>query len=183
MATREGKASRNDRAATERGDPPAHRRPPSAEKPGEAVPWGPAHEPSRCCSRQPTGRRGSTWWGLASRTAARTGERSMTQVAEELREYLPGWRNYFGLAETPTTLADQDKWIRHRLRSPYLKQWKRGPTTYRELRARASTRWAPEARSVTSTSRTARCEARAPGGVAGVAGGNPGAPMPIMPIG
>ena len=32
---------------------------------------------------------------------------------------------------------------------------------------------------MTSTSRTARCEIRTPGGVAGVAGGNPGAPMPI----
>jgi group II intron reverse transcriptase/maturase len=69
------------------------------------------------------------------RTTRRTGGRSMTQVIEELREYLPGWLNYFSLAETPTPLADLDKWIRHRLRSLYLKQWKRGPTAYRRLRA------------------------------------------------
>ncbi len=70
----------------------------------------------------------------------RNGGRSMSQVVEELREYLPGWRNYFSLAETPTTFDELDKWIRHRLRALYLKQWKRGPTTYRELRARGATR-------------------------------------------
>ena len=69
------------------------------------------------------------------RITRRTGGRSMTQVIEELREYLPGWRNYFSLAETPSIFADLDKWIRHRLRSLYLKQWKRGPTAYRRLRA------------------------------------------------
>ena len=68
----------------------------------------------------------------------RTGGRSMRQVIEELQEYLPGWRNYFSLAETPTTFEELDKWIRHRLRALYLKQWKRGPTTYRELRSRGA---------------------------------------------
>jgi len=70
------------------------------------------------------------------RSTGRTGGRSMTQVVGELREYLPGWRNYFSLAETPTVLDELDKWIRHRLRALYLKQWKCGPTAYRELRAR-----------------------------------------------
>lgn len=68
------------------------------------------------------------------RTTRRTGGRSMAQVIAELREYLPGWSNYFSLCETPTPLARLDKWIRHRLRSLYLKQWKRGPTAYRRLR-------------------------------------------------
>lgn len=69
------------------------------------------------------------------RSTRRTGGRSMTQVVEELREYLPGWRTYFSLAVTPETFARLDKWIRHRLRALYLKQWKRGPTAYRRLRA------------------------------------------------
>jgi group II intron reverse transcriptase/maturase len=68
-------------------------------------------------------------------TTRRTGGRSMSQVIEELKEHLPGWRNYFSLAETPTVFADLDKWLRHRLRSLHLKQWKRGPTAYRRLRA------------------------------------------------
>ena len=69
------------------------------------------------------------------RITRRTGGRSMAQVIGELREYLPGWRNYFSLSETPTPLVYLDKWIRHRLRSLYLKQWKRGPTAYRRLRS------------------------------------------------
>jgi group II intron reverse transcriptase/maturase len=65
----------------------------------------------------------------------RTGGRSMDQVIAELKEYLPGWRNYYTLAESPRTFERLDKWLRHRLRALYLKQWKRGPTAYRRLRA------------------------------------------------
>jgi group II intron reverse transcriptase/maturase len=67
---------------------------------------------------------------------ARNGGRSMERVIEELRGYLTGWRAYFRLAETPRLLSDLDEWIRHRLRLVQLKQWKRGRTTYREMRAR-----------------------------------------------
>ncbi len=67
---------------------------------------------------------------------ARNGGRSMDRVIEELRSYLTGWKAYFRLAETPRVLSDLDEWIRHRLRLVQLKQWKRGRTTYRELRAR-----------------------------------------------
>ena len=67
---------------------------------------------------------------------ARNGGRSMERVIEELRGYLTGWKAYFRLAETPRVLSDLDEWIRHRLRLVQLKQWKRGRTTYRELRAR-----------------------------------------------
>jgi retron-type reverse transcriptase len=66
----------------------------------------------------------------------RTGGRSMTAVAAELRSYLTGWKLYFQLAETPGIFRDHDEWIRRRLRAVQLKQWKRGPTVYRELRAR-----------------------------------------------
>jgi group II intron reverse transcriptase/maturase len=64
----------------------------------------------------------------------RNGGRSIPAVAAELRKYLPGWRNYFGLAETPRVFRELDEWIRHRLRMVQLKQWKRGTTMYRELR-------------------------------------------------
>ena len=33
-------------------------------------------------------------------------------------------------------MLDDDPWLRHRLRAIQLKQWKRGTTTFRELRAR-----------------------------------------------
>ena len=67
---------------------------------------------------------------------SRTGGRSLNRVAEELRSYLIGWKLYFQLAETPGIFDDLDKWLRHRLRAVQLKQWKRGTTVYRELRAR-----------------------------------------------
>jgi len=66
----------------------------------------------------------------------RRGGRSIPQVVEELRSYLPGWKNYFHLAETPYVFRDLDSWIRRRLRMLQLKQWKRGPTVYRKLRNR-----------------------------------------------
>ena len=66
----------------------------------------------------------------------RNGGRSLKAVATELREYLTGWKTYFRLAETPRVLRDLDEWIRHRIRVVQLKQWKRGRTTYRKLRAR-----------------------------------------------
>ena len=60
----------------------------------------------------------------------------MAAVCKELGEYLAGWKAYFRIAETPRVFADADKWVRHRLRALQLKHWKRGPTIYRELRAR-----------------------------------------------
>ena len=44
-----------------------------------------------------------------------------------------GWKGYFGKAQTPGKFRELEEWIRHRLRSMQLKQWKRGKTMYREL--------------------------------------------------
>jgi RNA-directed DNA polymerase len=65
----------------------------------------------------------------------RSGGRSMQQVVDGLRPYLLGWKAYFGLAQTPGVWRELDEGLRHRLRAIQLKQWKRGPTIYRELRA------------------------------------------------
>ena len=67
---------------------------------------------------------------------ARTGGRSLGQVIAELRSYLTGWRAYFRLADTPGIFAAVDQWLHRRLRMLMLKQWKRGRTTYHELRRR-----------------------------------------------
>jgi len=67
---------------------------------------------------------------------ARNGGRSIRRVVDELRGYLVGWKEYFKLADTPRVFRDLDEWVRHRLRVIHLKQWKRGKTAYRELRAR-----------------------------------------------
>jgi RNA-directed DNA polymerase len=62
--------------------------------------------------------------------------RSLAQICQDLRAYLPGWRNYFQLVELPTVFRELDSWLRHRLRALQLKQWVRGITVFRELRAR-----------------------------------------------
>ena len=61
--------------------------------------------------------------------------RNMSQIAQDLQAFLPGWRAYFQLAQTPKVWRGLDKWLRHRLRAIHLKLWRRGPTIYRELRA------------------------------------------------
>ncbi|MEO7762005.1 MAG: group II intron reverse transcriptase/maturase [Casimicrobiaceae bacterium] len=69
---------------------------------------------------------------------SRTRGRSLSQVAESLRQYVPGWKAYFRLAQTPQVFRELDEWTRHRLRALQLKQWKRPSTIFRELRARGA---------------------------------------------
>lgn len=66
----------------------------------------------------------------------RTRSQSILRVAQDLRSYLLGWKNYFSLADTPRVFRELDEWIRHRLRALHLKHWKRGTTIFRKLRAR-----------------------------------------------
>ena len=65
----------------------------------------------------------------------RSGGRSLPEIAERLRTYMPGWKSYFQLAQTPQVFRKLDEWIRHRLRAVQLKHWRRGTTMYRELKA------------------------------------------------
>lgn len=65
----------------------------------------------------------------------RSGGRSIEQVIEGLRPYVLGWKAYFGLAQTPGVWRALDEWMRHRMRAIRLKQWRHGPTIYRELLA------------------------------------------------
>jgi hypothetical protein len=82
----------------------------------------------------------------------RTRGRSIDQVVDELKAYLRGWKGYFQLAQTPSVFRDLDEWLRHRLRTLHLKQWKRGKTMYRALVALGAS---PEhARQVAANSRS-----------------------------
>ncbi|MCK8604175.1 reverse transcriptase domain-containing protein [Desulfoferrobacter suflitae] len=68
----------------------------------------------------------------------RTRGRSIWQVARELREYLLGWKGYFGLSEVSSRFKELDSWIRRRLRCYHWKQW--GRWGYKELRKRGVSR-------------------------------------------
>lgn len=72
----------------------------------------------------------------------RSGGCSMQQVVEKLRLYLPGWKAYFALAQTPRIWRRLDEWVRHRLRAIQLKHWKKPTTIYRELKALGATDYA-----------------------------------------
>ena len=69
----------------------------------------------------------------------RVGGRSMGQVAEQLRAYLPGWKAYFQLAQRPQTFKALDSWLRHRLRAIQLKHGCRGKVIYGGLRRLGAT--------------------------------------------
>jgi len=69
----------------------------------------------------------------------RVGGQGMTQIAEQMRFYLPGWKSYFRLAQTPQTFKDLDSWTRHRLRAIQLKHWRVGTTVYSRVRALGAT--------------------------------------------
>ena len=64
----------------------------------------------------------------------RVGGQSMAQVAQRMRSYLPGWKAYFRLAQTPRVFKNLDSWIRHRLRAIQLSHWRTGTTVYNRNR-------------------------------------------------
>ena len=72
-------------------------------------------------------------------------------VVDRLRVYVPGWKAYFQLAQTPKVFRTLDEWLRHRLRALQLKHWRRGVTMYRELLALGAS--TEDAREVAANSR------------------------------
>ncbi|KVT64213.1 group II intron reverse transcriptase/maturase [Burkholderia ubonensis] len=91
--------------------------------------------PGRVIKRRVAGKPLATFRQRIRELTARSGGRSMQDVVQRVRVYLLGWKAYFRLAQTPKVWRELDEWLRHRLRAIQLKQWKRGTTTYRELRA------------------------------------------------
>ena len=81
----------------------------------------------------------------------RLGGRSLPELAERLRAYLPGWKAYFRLAQTPRVFRELAQWLRHRLRAVQLKHWRRGKTLYRAMLAMGASE--SDARCVAANSR------------------------------
>ena len=85
------------------------------------------------------------------RFTQRNGGCSIEQVVERLRAYVPGWKGYFQLSQTPGVFRALDEWLRHRLRALHLKQWKRGARITEALRRLGAS--PSDARAVASNSR------------------------------
>ena len=81
----------------------------------------------------------------------RSGGRSLPEVVERLQTYMPGWKAYFQLAQTPKVFRELDEWLLHRLRALQLKHWRRGTPMYRELLAMDASK--SDARRVAANSR------------------------------
>jgi RNA-directed DNA polymerase len=54
-------------------------------------------------------------------------------VIDELRRYVQGWINYFGISHTYKTVLELDDWIRRRVRLYHWKQWQRPRARRRNL--------------------------------------------------
>jgi RNA-directed DNA polymerase len=72
-------------------------------------------------------------------TARRRG-RSLSQVIGELKQFMNGWWNYYGITESFNRLRPLPHWIRRRLRALVWKHWKNRRTRVRELLKRGITR-------------------------------------------
>jgi len=51
----------------------------------------------------------------------------------ELRRYVVGWMNYFGISQLYRVVPELDQWLRRRVRMYYWKQWKRARQRRRQL--------------------------------------------------
>ncbi len=65
----------------------------------------------------------------------------MEERIGRLRVRLVGWVRYFALADTASVFGELDEWMRRRLRMVYWRQWKRGRTRRRNLRALGMPEW------------------------------------------
>jgi RNA-directed DNA polymerase len=74
-------------------------------------------------------------------TRASRGGWTMEERIRRLSEKLRGWIGYFALADTGSVFGELDQWLRRRLRMVYWRQWKRGRTRRRNLRALGMPEW------------------------------------------
>ena len=66
-------------------------------------------------------------------TTKRNRGQNVQYVINELRRYVQGWMNYFGISHTYATVLELDEWIRRRVRLYHWKQWKRPRARRRNL--------------------------------------------------
>jgi len=90
------------------------------------------------------GQRGKAVWTAKAHARFKQRVREITRrnrghrvqdVIDELRRYVTGWLNYFGISHTYTGLLELEEWVRRRVRLYYWKQWKRPGTRRRHLLA------------------------------------------------
>ena len=90
------------------------------------------------------GAQGRAVWTAKAHASFKRRVRSITRrnrghrvqdVIDELKRYVTGWLNYFGISHTYTALLELDEWVRRRVRLYHWKQWKQPRTRRRHLLA------------------------------------------------
>lgn len=71
---------------------------------------------------------------------ARGRGRSIRQIINELKRFMTGWWNYYGISESYNRLRPLPHWVRRRLRAVIWKHWKNRRTRVRELLKRGVSR-------------------------------------------
>lgn len=72
---------------------------------------------------------------------ARGNKWSNPEREEKLRNYTTGWINYYRYADMKSLMENTDKWLCHRIRAVYWKQWKRVRTRYKIFRTLRLPEW------------------------------------------
>jgi len=88
------------------------------------------------------GVRGKVVWTAKALARFKTRVREITRrnrghrvqdVLDELRLYITGWMNYFGISQSYKVVLELAEWVRRRVRLYYWKQWKQPRTRRRHL--------------------------------------------------
>jgi hypothetical protein len=60
--------------------------------------------------------------------------KSIEQILKRLKRYTVGWLGYYSIADMETQIKCLNKWIRHRIRQIYWKQWKKVSARFSNLK-------------------------------------------------
>ena len=70
---------------------------------------------------------GKSWKKMKSKLKELSSRRSCQSIRpslQEIKEYMRGWLNYYGVADMKKKIDDLNKWLYHRIRMCIWKQWK-----------------------------------------------------------
>ena len=75
------------------------------------------------------------------RLTSRSQGRNVRQVMQEVKVYIRGWLQYFGIADMHEKMKNWDEWLRRRFRCYIWKQWKKPKTRFNNLRKLGLKEW------------------------------------------
>lgn len=75
------------------------------------------------------------------RLTSRSQGRKLDYVLHNIKVYMQGWLNYYGIAEMKSTMEDWNGWLRRRIRMYIWKQWKKPKTRVENLKKLGMPEW------------------------------------------